>query len=82
MTCKIVGHMPNTAAQAKVVMEKYAYTTKKRNKVLKAMPKEKGKTNVGNPNEKGKSGVKTGAFDPKSKSHLKAMRKVARKSKV
>jgi len=42
---------------------------------------QKGKTNVGNPNEKGKSGVKQGAFDPKSKSHKKAMRKQARHSK-
>ena len=82
MSCKIVGHMENTPAALKALKEKHAFKTKKRNKVVKTFPLPKGKTNVGNPREKGPKRSEQGAFDPKSKSHQKALRKLARKSKV
>ena len=50
-------------------------------KMCFSLPKKtvgKGKTNVGNPRDKGPCGTKGGAFDPKSKSHMKAMRKQKR----
>ena len=40
---------------------------------------QKKPTNIGNPNEKGTGGQKAGCFDPKSKSHKRAVRKQMRK---
>ena len=37
------------------------------------------KSNIGNPRAKGATGVKCGAFDPKSKSHAKKVRKMSRR---